>query len=211
LQKGYLRRIDFWTKTPAFIQKSFPKIVWKGPNPKSLYLTFDDGPTPGVTDWVLDLLKEKNAKATFFCIGSRVARFPALYQRILDEGHAVGNHTQTHPNGRSTENSAYFSEIAQAAQFIDSTLFRPPYGKLKFSQYQRLKSEYKIVLWDVLTWDFNAKVSSEKCWTNVKDNVVGGSVIVYHDKESCLEKLQYGLPKVFEEFGGRYGFERLEA
>ncbi len=162
-----------------------------------------------MTDWVLDLLKEHQAKATFFCIGSRVARFPDLYQRILVEGHAVGNHTQTHPNGRNTENAAYFSEVAQAAELIDSSLFRPPYGKLKFSQYQKLKSEYKIVLWDVLTWDFNSSVSKEKCWSNVKENVSGGSVIVYHDKESCLEKLQYGLPKVFGEFGGRYSFDKL--
>jgi len=157
----------------------------------------------------LDLLKLHDARATFFCIGSRVARFPKLYQRILDEGHAVGNHTQTHPNGRSTDNEVYFSEVAQAAQLIESRLFRPPYGKLKFSQYQKLKSEYQIVLWDVLSWDFNSEVSIEKCWSNVRDNVGPGSVIVYHDKESCFEKLQYGLPKLFEEFGGRFRFEKL--
>lgn len=157
----------------------------------------------------MDLLKEHNAKGTFFCIGSRVERFPELYQRIIDEGHSVGNHTQTHPNGRQTENTLYFNEIEQAAQVIDSSLFRPPYGKLKFSQYQKLKSTYQIVLWDVLSWDFDKRVSSEQCWENVRENVGPGSVIVYHDKETCLEKLQFGLPKLFEEFGGAFRFEGL--
>jgi len=175
----------------------------------SLYLTFDDGPTPGVTDWLLDLLREHGAKATFFCIGKNVQEAPELYERILAEGHSVGNHTQNHPNGWSTKNEEYFRNVREASEVISSRLFRPPYGKLNYSQYQALKNQYRIVLWDVLSWDFLETMPKEECWTNVEQNLEPGSIIVYHDKTKCLEKLQDNIPRLLEQYGKRYSFEAI--
>lgn len=174
-------------------------MIWDIPNKENkIYLTFDDGPTPEVTEWVLEILKKYKIKATFFCIGDNIQKFPVLYQRILKEGHVVGNHTHTHLKGWETVNGTYFENIEKCAKHVKSNLFRPPYGRIKKSQYSILTTQYKIVMWDVLSGDFDLKTSPERCLKNVTKNTKSGSVIVFHDSIKASEKLQYALPKAIE-------------
>lgn len=167
---------------------------------KELFLTFDDGPTPRLTEWVLDILSSFDAKATFFCLGKNVEQFSEIYQRIIKEGHGVGNHTYDHPNGWKTKDSSYCNNVKQCSELVDSKLFRPPYGKISRSQRKVLKEDYKIVMWDVLSGDFDLSITPEKCLSNVIYNSSKGSIIVMHDSLKAEKNLRYALPKMLDHF-----------
>lgn len=190
----------FYTVRPPYIIKSFySKGLWRmDKNEKNIYLTFDDGPTPEITEFVLDTLRKFNAKATFFCIGKNVEKHPEIFNKIIADGHSIGNHTQHHLNGWKNTNHNYFKDVENAQKVINSNLFRPPYGKIKLSQYKYLHSKYKIVFWDILSGDFDTKISAEQCLQNVLRNIRNGSIIVFHDSVKASEKLKIVLPKVIE-------------
>tara|TARA_R110001592_G_scaffold166877_1_gene402136 strand:+ start:50 stop:667 length:618 start_codon:yes stop_codon:yes gene_type:complete len=189
----------FLVKTPLAIKKSFPSLVWDIPNnTKTIYLTFDDGPTPEITTWVLETLKKHKIKATFFVVGENVKKHPEIYQQLINEGHAIGNHTYNHLNGWKTKSSDYLQNIEKCAELVDSNLFRPPYGRIKNTQIRKLKQHYKIIMWDVLSGDFDFKTSPEQCADNVIENVKPGSIIVFHDSAKAEKNLKYALPKALE-------------
>lgn len=193
---------------PSWFIRLFPSMVWKMPaNEKALYLTFDDGPHETATPFVLDVLKQHNAKATFFCIGKNVQAHPAIYERILYEGHSVGNHTYNHCNGWKTKNQLYIKDIADAAGYIDAKLFRPPYGKISpfVARMLRAKLNYKIIMWHVLSGDFDEKLKPEKCMENVLLYSKPGSIIVFHDSTKAWPRMSYALPGTLEYFS-RQGF-----
>lgn len=183
---------------PSFIQQIFPSLVWRYVEADIVYLTFDDGPVPEATPYVLDLLREYNAKATFFCIGDNVRKYPKLYQRIIDEGHAVGNHTYSHVHGWKTADATYHADIERAARYIDSKLFRPPYGKLWPRQAKAISQMYDVVMWDVLSGDYNPQLTAEQCLHNVTKHAKAGSVIVFHDSVKAIGKLKAILPSVLQ-------------
>ena len=195
--------MKFYTiKTPTIIQKFFSNYRWRFSSvPKEVYLTFDDGPTLGVTNFVLEELKKHQAKATFFCIGKNVKKHQNIYHKIQEEGHSVGNHTFNHLNGLLTKNTRYIENIQQASAYIVSKLFRPPYGRLKSSQARLLQQEgYEIVMWDVLSGDFDKSIPPEKCLENVLKNTTNGSIIVMHDSEKSKDKIYYALPRILDHF-----------
>lgn len=186
-------------KPISILSLFFKGLVWTMPNDKNeVYLTFDDGPIPGITSWVLDLLLERNIKATFFCVGDNVKKHFSLYERILDEGHSVGNHTQNHKSGWKLKNENYKQEIDEAARLIDSNLFRPPYGQISPGQFAMIREQYKVVMWDVLSKDYDNSVSTEECIENVTKNVKSGSIIVMHDSIKAGEKLKSSLPRILD-------------
>ena len=205
-------------KTPSFLKRMFPNYVWDIPaNGKILYLTFDDGPTPEITDWTLDVLKQHNAKATFFCIGNNIEKHPDIFLKIIDEGHSVGNHTYDHARGWKTKTDAYIEEVITTQKIIDlkianrksglETLFRPPYGQITPTQGKRLlKLGYKIIMWDILAFDWTDDITNERCYQNVISKATSGSVIVFHDSIKASERMQYALPKVLNYFSEK-GFE----
>ena len=186
-------------KVPKAIQNVFSDVVWNIPSEqKILYFTFDDGPTPNVTDKVLAVLKKYNAKATFFCLGNQVEDNKELYQAVLNEGHSVGNHTYNHLKGWKVKNKDYFLDIENTSASVDSDLFRPPYGKMKWSQYKELKKKFKIVLWDVIPEDYLKSMTVNKLVKNVVNNVKSGSIIVLHDSQKCAEVMLGALPVILE-------------
>jgi len=176
-------------------------LTWdiKGDTVPSVYLTFDDGPHPVATPFVLDQLKQSGVKATFFCIGKNVIEYPDIYQRILDEGHAVGNHTHNHLNGWKVPAMQYLENVHEAARYIDSKCFRPPYGRITGREARVLRElGYKIYLWDVLSADFDTAISPEKCWQNVALYLRPGSILVFHDSAKAWDRMQYALPRTLE-------------
>ncbi len=185
---------------PSYLIKSiYPKAVWRmGETEKKLYLSFDDGPIPEITPWVLDILQEYEIKATFFCVGDNVEKYASIFNRIKAEGHAIGNHTYNHLNGWKTHSADYYKNIAKAKDITSSTLFRPPYGKMKNTQYKTILNHYKIIMWDVLSGDYDKNTSPEKCLDNVLTNYRNGSIIVFHDNRKAWNNLQYALPKFIE-------------
>ena len=188
-------------KTPVIFHKLYPGLLWQMPeNEKVIYLTFDDGPTPGVTDRLLDNLEQYNAKATFFCTGRNVERAPELYQKIILYGHAVGNHTYSHLKGWKTPNREYFEDIELASHYIKSDLYRPPYGRITRSQLAYLKKSYKIIMWDVMSRDYNVKLSTPRVLDIVDKNLRPGSIIVFHDSLKSKEKIEYIIPVILEKF-----------
>jgi peptidoglycan-N-acetylglucosamine deacetylase len=198
-------------RIPGILKKAFPEITWEVSSEKpALYLTFDDGPTPGVTPEVLSVLARFGASATFFCIGRNVERHPGIYRQILDAGHVTGNHTYSHLKGWFTPDREYYLDISLAAQFIRSGLYRPAYGMITPRQLRHLKNTYKIVLWDIMSYDFAYNTSPEQCLKQVIRHARPGSVIVFHDSVKASEKLLYTLPRVMEHFGGKgYSFESI--
>jgi len=204
-------------KTSKFIKKIFPSLVWEyASNNKTLYLTFDDGPTPEITNWTLDVLKQYNAKATFFCIGKNVKAYPEIFKRIISEGHSIGNHTYSHLKGWRTKTKAYINNVNKTdAVFnelgIDTVLFRPPYGQIKRKQAkQLLQKGYEIIMWKILSVDWDKKITKEKCLTNVIDNTSPGDIIVFHDSFKASQNMQYALPKVLEHFSEKgFVFKRI--
>jgi len=201
----------YLVKTPQIIQNLFPNFTWTIPSEeKVLYLTFDDGPIPEVTPWVLQQLKDYEAHATFFCVGENVRKYPKVFQEVLRDGHAVGNHTDHHLNGWMTENVPYFHDVRRAAGEVGTVLFRPPYGRIKPKQAQFLQRHYRIVMWDVLSGDFDFKISKEQCLANVVNNAGPGSIVVFHDSLKAWDRLEYALPRVLEHFSQQgYRFEKL--
>lgn len=191
-----------WVKTNKWVKKIFNNLVWDISNSdKKIYLTFDDGPIPEVTEWVLDLLKSEGIKATFFCIGDNIKKHPEVYKRILAEGHQTGNHTFNHLNGWKTRSSQYIENLKLCESehlklnIENSFLFRPPYGKIKPSQSKLIRQlGYKIIMWDVLSYDFDSTISGEKCLENVISNTVQGSIIVFHDSIKSEKNLRFALP-----------------
>lgn len=192
----------FFIKTPLLVQRYFSSYVWFIPTKeKVVYLTFDDGPHPDITLFVLDELKKFNAKATFFCVGSNVLKFAETYQRIIAEGHAVGNHTQNHVNGWKVASDVYISNVSEGFQHINSNLFRPPYGRIKKDQAAKIIHQHpgtRIIMWDVLSADFDQRITPEGCLKNVVKNISRGSIIVFHDSEKAFRNLNYALPKTLE-------------
>ncbi len=197
----------YFVKTPWFLKKIYPYFLWKiTTKEKALYLTFDDGPHEMATPFILDELKKWNAKATFFCLGKNVVNHPAIYRRIVEEGHSVGNHTYNHLNGWKTDDTAYINDIIQASQHINSRLFRPPYGRIKKFQAKILRQQkqqhqlFSIVMWDVLSGDFDINLSPQKSLQNVINKAEIGSVIVFHDSTKAWSRMSFALPKVLQHF-----------
>lgn len=191
-----------WVKTHWIIKKLFSNYIWTIPNRENkIYLTFDDGPIPEVTEWVLSELKKHNAKATFFCIGDNIKKHPEILNSVIENGHSIGNHTFNHLNGWNTTTEKYIENTKQCfstnnIQPTTHNLFRPPYGKIKPSQSKKLrKLGYKIIMWDVLSKDYDTTISPEKCLENVIANVKPGSIIVFHDSVKAYPNLKYALPK----------------
>lgn len=204
----------YLVKTPRWIAKwIYPAYIWGMPaGQKKIYLSFDDGPHPAATSFVLDTLKQYQAKASFFCIGKNVAAHPELYKRILVEGHAVGNHTQNHLNGWKTGDAAYLQNIAEASQYIDSKLFRPPYGRITRFQAKQVQERLglRVVMWSVLSGDFDTGLDPRQCSKNVQKNAGDGSIIVFHDSEKAMPRMTYALPGVLAYFTERgYVFDKI--
>lgn len=202
----------YFVKTPWWLKKIYPECVWQMPaGQKKIYLTFDDGPHPVATPFVLEQLKQYNAKGTFFCIGKNVDEYPFLYEEILDAGHAVGNHTYNHLNGWKSDDAVYMDNISQAKMRIDSRLFRPPYGRATKFQLKLIKQQtFAPIMWTVLSGDFDIQLSKEKCLKNVLKNTCDGSIIIFHDSAKAYERLQYALPGVLEHFCARgFQFEQI--
>jgi len=197
---------------PILITKLFRELIWNFPDLKDkIYLTFDDGPTPEITPWVLDVLKGFKTKATFFCLGKNVEKYPDLFERIIKEGHTVGNHTYSHLDGWKTKNNEYFKDIELADKSINSKLFRPPFGRIRPSQIKYLKKKYKIIMWDVLCQDFNQKISKESCLQKVLKQKKGGSIIVFHDTIKAGKNLYYLLPGMLDGIKKKsFGFGMIE-
>ena len=201
-------------KTPKWVRKLFPGSIWEiSDAQKTIYLTFDDGPHPKVTSFVLDELDKYGAKATFFCIGKNVAGHPGVFKRILEHAHAVGNHTHDHLDGWKTGNVKYLQNILAAGNYIDSHLFRPPYGRITRSQRKllmQLDEPYKVIMWSVLSGDFDVNITPGQCLENVLKNTKRGSVIVFHDSEKAFERLRYVLPAVLKYFSEQgFSFEKI--
>ena len=201
-----------WIKTNWLIKKIFSKYIWDLPNnDNKIYITFDDGPTPEITEWTLNQLNNFNAKATFFCIGDNIRKYPEIFKKVISEGHSIGNHTFNHLNGWQTSTNDYIENVKncfihQQPSTNNHQLFRPPYGKIKPSQSIKLRKQgYKIIMWDVLSEDFDATISKEKCLENVINNMQSGSIIVFHDSIKAFPNLEYTLPKVLE-IGSKKGF-----
>ncbi len=197
--------------TPQYVQSLFPGLTWKMPQEsREIYLTFDDGPIPEVTPWVLDILRHYDAKATFFCVGDNVRKYPEIFDQVIEEGHSVGNHTLNHLSGWATENITYFNNIRHCARMVHSGLFRPPYGKIRPSQALFLQRHYRIIMWDVLSGDFDNDIAPEDCFQNVIQNAGSGSIVVFHDSIKAQSNLRYALPLVLEHFSRKgYTFSAL--
>ncbi|MCL6525054.1 MAG: polysaccharide deacetylase family protein [Thermoflavifilum sp.] len=194
----------YWTRTPWWLKKMFPHFTWEkqdaGP---TVYLTFDDGPHPEITPFVLEQLKQYQAHASFFCIGHRVVKYPDIYQQIFIESHSLGNHTYDHLNSWKVPSRQYVDNVLLAAVHINSQLFRPPYGRITPWLYRQLKSripELQVVMWSVLSGDFDTSLSPSSCTERVLFNARPGSIIVFHDSEKAYPRLAYALPRVLKYF-----------
>lgn len=212
----------YWIKTHSIIKKVFSNYIWDIPNnEKKIYLTFDDGPTPEITEWVLTQLEQYNAKATFFCIGKNIAAHPEIFAQIQAKGHSTGNHTYNHLNGWKTTTEEFLENIEACetaisnlkSQFsiLQSKIFRPPYGKIKGVQAKKLRQQgYKIIMWDVLSADFDQNISKEECLNNVLSNTRSGSIIIFHDSVKAFKNLKYALPKVLQHLAeNHFSFEPI--
>lgn len=223
----YIYDMGFWVKTSQVVKWVFPNYVWDIPNAENkVFLTFDDGPTPEITEWVLEQLKSHGAKATFFCIGNNIEKYPEIFQKVISEGHAIGNHTFNHLKGWKTSVDGYLEnttlcnkQMAENEEYLHSetcvlqtNLFRPPYGKIKPSQSKKLRAlGYKIIMWDIVSYDFDKEISREQCLENVLKHVQSGSIIVFHDSLKAEQNLKYALPKTLEFLKGKgYRCEKIQ-
>ena len=183
---------------PRFIRKMFPDLIWQIEDERGVYLTFDDGPTPGITEWILSTLKRYNAKATFFVLGKNVEMYPDLYQKIIDDGHSVGNHTYSHQKGVLTTLERYLEDIDFASYTVHSNLFRPPYARITPSQLRAVSTRFKIVMWSIVSRDYNRKITGEMCLRGVLPYIKPGAIILFHDSEKSFANMSYALPKTLE-------------
>ncbi|QPH39058.1 polysaccharide deacetylase family protein [Pedobacter endophyticus] len=207
-------------KSPLLLKWYYPSLLWnKSRTEKVIYLTFDDGPIPNVTDFVLKTLKAFNAKATFFCIGDNIKKHPDVFERVKNDKHAIGNHTFNHLKGWKTDDETYIQNTLKCQELTQTNLFRPPYGRIKKSQVRSLKSlvygpepdsrlktiasGLNIVMWDVLSGDFDTNLSPEKCYRNVIKHAENGSIIVFHDSLKAFDRLEYALPRVLKHFADK--------
>ena len=204
----------YLVKTPFWLRFIYPSLVWRKLNDSNkIYITFDDGPIPIVTDFVINTLKMYEASATFFCIGDNIRKHPEVFQRLKDEGHSIGNHTYNHLRGWATNDDIYLDNIRKCNSLVQSDLLRPPYGRIKKSQISRVREAFpdmQIIMWDVLSGDFDQKLSPEKCLQNVIKHTRPGAIIVFHDSLKAFDRLEYVLPralKFWKEKG--YVFEKL--
>ncbi len=192
----------YLVKTPLLLKKLYPQLVWDMPvDNKCIYLTFDDGPIPIVTPWVLNILQRYNAKATFFCIGDNVRKHPEEFEQVKNAGHAIGNHTYNHLKGWDTDDKIYLDNFLLADEQLDTNLFRPPYGRIKRSQVKLLKQhkpDLDIIMWNVLSGDFDINLKPEKCLANVTRNTQSGDIVLFHDSEKAFGRLEYVLPRALE-------------
>ena len=194
----------YLTRTPAWLQRRFPRYTWRGPAAgRVLYLTFDDGPVPEATPWVLDTLRAYGARGTFFCVGDNVRKYPELFRRLRDEGHAVGNHTAHHLDGWKTSKRTYLADVEACAARVPGRLFRPPYGRLRPGQARALHRDYRVVMWDVLSGDFDRRLDGVACATNVTRHARPGSIVVFHDSRKARPRLTEALPRVLDHFAAR--------
>ncbi len=221
----------YWIKTSPLIKKIFSNYIWDIPNTENkIYLTFDDGPTPKITEWVLQELEKYNAKATFFCIGNNIEKHPEVFEKVIAQGHSIGNHTFNHLNGWKTSTEDYLrntflceEQILESKIYtrdrrsnwrsnLQSKIFRPPYGKIKSSQSKKLRQlGYKIIMWDVLSADYDSTISAGKCLENVLQNVTSGSIIVFHDSIKAFPHLEYTLPKAMKYWAEKgFVFEKID-
>lgn len=202
----------YWKTGNRLLRLAYPGRVWSMPKEeKKIYLTFDDGPHPHVTPYVLDTIRQYNAKATFFCIGKNVKANLQLYENILKEGHITANHTMTHVDGWKTDDKKYLQDVSECAQWVDGKLFRPPYGKLTSFQSRLLQQQgYQVIMWSVLSGDFDIRIDGKQCWDNVRRHTQNGSIIVFHDSEKAYDRLTYALPRVLETFSAEgFTFEAI--
>ena len=201
----------------VFQKLLYPKLTWaKYGESKKIYLTFDDGPIPEVTEFVLDTLAAYNAKATFFCVGDNIKKHPDIFERLIHEGHRIGNHTFNHLNGWQTSTEAYLENVKACQEVMEEwgltsqPLFRPPYGRVKQSQWRPLISEYEIIMWDVLSGDFSPKILPEQCLALSIKYTESGSIIVFHDNVKAIKNLYHTLPRYLQYFSERgWRFETL--
>jgi len=197
---------------PRFLTRLLPSLIWSFPDEADgVFLTFDDGPTLDVTPWVLDQLKKYDAKATFFCLGKNVEMNPEIFERIKAEGHTIGNHTYSHQKGWATPTAQYVQDVDFANGFLKSTLFRPPYGRIKPAQFRILNKRYKVIMWDVLSMDYSKRVSPRRVTNNVVNHLHPGAIIVFHDSKKAERNLRYALPRALEAISQKgLKFKRIE-
>ena len=184
-------------RIPFFVPWMFPRRIWKMKSKNAVYLTFDDGPQEGLTDWILDFLEERNIQATFFCVGENVKNQPVLFSKILSKGHRVGNHTMKHEKGTRTHRSNYLKSVKNAGEYIESDLFRPPYGRLPLWKTTEIRKNYRIVMWSWLSYDYDNTVSIDDILANAK-SIKGGDILVFHDNLKSHDRLKVLLPKVLD-------------
>lgn len=188
-----------WVHTPAWMRKTFSRLVWEIPaTEKDIYLTFDDGPTPEITAQVLALLLTYNARATFFCLGAKVEQYPQLYEQIKAAGHTIGNHGYHHLSGFSTSLKPYIENVKRGEEVSGSKLFRPPYGRITPWQIKKLRGSYKIIMWSIMSMDFDQHTTPEQCYNNVIKHIKPGSIIVFHDIEKAKTNVLQALPQLLE-------------
>ena len=188
-----------FVKTPSIAKYLYPSLVWKkNTEQKKIWITFDDGPDEKVTPFLVSLLGKYNIKATFFIIGSQAKKHPELVKLIINSGHKIGNHSFSHLNGFSTDNNKYLEDVEQAKKYIDSDIFRPPYGKITPFQIKNLKKDFKIIMWDIMSWDFKENISSNKIYKNVINNIENGSIILFHNNLKSYNNLKKSLKIILE-------------
>ena len=201
--------VDPRIRLPGRVTRLFPEAVWRVPTEKKrVYLTFDDGPIPEITPWVLKILKEEQVEACFFCVGNNVEKYPELYQSIINSGHLTGNHTFHHLHGLKTSTETFCRDILEAEKLIRSKMFRPPHGLMRMSQYNLICRQFKIVMWDIVSCDYRESIGSEKVVKNVLNNVRPGSIITFHDSFKSWKNLSGALPvviRILKERGYEFG------
>lgn len=196
---------------PRILRSFFPSLVWEMPrDEKKIFLTFDDGPHPIITPKIIDLLRRYDAKATFFCVGRNVEANKEIFNMILKEGHSVGNHTYNHDRGWRTATKDYIESVERANKHINSNLFRPPHGRIKYSQIRALQQKYKIITWTVISYDWDKSITSDDCFNNIIRNADSGSIIVFHDSEKAINNMLPALEKVLKYYKSKgFTFEKI--
>lgn len=185
-------------RPPKFIKRLFPSLRWNMEDERAIFITFDDGPHKEITPWVLDTLSKYNAKATFFCIGKNAEQHPEIIERIRREGHAVGNHTYSHCKGWGTKSGPYVQDVDLANSYLQSNLFRPPYGRISREQARQISGRYHIIMWDILSRDYSRMVSHRRCVREVLPHLRGGSIIAFHDSLKASRNMRYTLPRLLD-------------